>query len=293
MKRRAFTLIELLVVIAIIALLVSILMPSLAKAKLLAIRAACLSNQRNTLASLHLYAGDYGEFPVNIHPGRWATDWVTPDSPAWAADPWYSREENMGITNPRGKPWPMLRVHYSSTYGDWNGSGVSGKPSYWRGHLLSGKYGVARGLGCSRGIPKGAELHDGDTNWFETDSRDLREAPPYLYMGPGVNLGFASAYHTGLSTGGVRHWRSYRMASTPLLGECFYFVRKPEPQNGHIFNFHSQQLYYIGHEPWQFDRTGIDMSLGWTDGHAESHVLPPVPAGHYWPIRHDWNQAMQ
>ena len=61
----AFTLIELLVVIAIIALLVSILLPSLQKAKELAKNLVCMSNIRNIGSTLCMYATDNnGIFPV-------------------------------------------------------------------------------------------------------------------------------------------------------------------------------------------------------------------------------------
>jgi prepilin-type N-terminal cleavage/methylation domain-containing protein/prepilin-type processing-associated H-X9-DG protein len=56
MKRRAFTLIELLVVISIIALLVAMLMPSLAKAKELARSALCLGRLRSIGVATHMYA---------------------------------------------------------------------------------------------------------------------------------------------------------------------------------------------------------------------------------------------
>jgi prepilin-type N-terminal cleavage/methylation domain-containing protein/prepilin-type processing-associated H-X9-DG protein len=60
--RRGFTLIELLVVIAIIALLISILLPALGKARQAGRAAACLSNQRQIGVALDLYASAYRDW---------------------------------------------------------------------------------------------------------------------------------------------------------------------------------------------------------------------------------------
>ncbi|MCL2701556.1 MAG: prepilin-type N-terminal cleavage/methylation domain-containing protein [Phycisphaerae bacterium] len=57
-RKSAFTLIELLVVIAVVALLVSILMPSLARSKDLAREVSCRQNQRNIYMMIQLYAND-------------------------------------------------------------------------------------------------------------------------------------------------------------------------------------------------------------------------------------------
>lgn len=73
-----FTLIELLVVIAIIAVLASMLLPALAKAKEKGQRARCIANVKQILVSTHMYVSDFGD---SLPYTSWSSD--TFNVPNW------------------------------------------------------------------------------------------------------------------------------------------------------------------------------------------------------------------
>ena len=98
-NRRAFTLVELLVVIGIIGLLIGVLLPTLARARSASYRAMCLSNQRQIMLAMNLYANqNKGWLPTGVtggNPGGANICWRNPNS---INSGWTTRPE-------RCRPW--------------------------------------------------------------------------------------------------------------------------------------------------------------------------------------------
>jgi prepilin-type N-terminal cleavage/methylation domain-containing protein/prepilin-type processing-associated H-X9-DG protein len=148
MKRRGFTLIELLVVIAIIAILASFLMPVFSKARESARQATCVSNIKQNMLAILMYAEDYDDtFPlarmdapsVGALPapqGGWYTGW--PNTIFWM-QAIYPYTQNVGISSCPDAQWGKSQP-WTGNYGANISTSNNSSPmlsvfgmAYWKG----------------------------------------------------------------------------------------------------------------------------------------------------------------
>ena len=152
MKKKAFTLIELLVVIAIIALLMSMLMPALNRAKAQAKDAICLNNLHQWSIIWKMFTDDRGGF----FPGRdgmvgWREtireDYSTGLSPKLWLCPMAAKTLQEGGRNPH-LAWGDQDFKGSYTSNLW-ASNDDSKPGYWQSPNVKGA-GYAPVMACAQ-----------------------------------------------------------------------------------------------------------------------------------------------
>ncbi|HSV16470.1 MAG TPA: prepilin-type N-terminal cleavage/methylation domain-containing protein, partial [Tepidisphaeraceae bacterium] len=209
-RRSAFTLIELLVVIRIIAVLISILLPALRRARESAQRVQCLSNMRQITGAIIAFANDHsGRMPSAATWTPLKIDPVTGDFKTLQNGPWGSADIDPQRTfSPDWISWQRVKDEFSPTTVN------------TCAHLNITYSAVSRYLG-------GKLIETFTTN----DDNSANRALDAIYRCPSDDL-YTRLSHADPSHGFYRYSYTMNLAyGSPPTGSSFYafpgYVKKP------------------------------------------------------------------